>query len=289
MSEAVERAPEVVQAALSVALEATKALRLICSPPQTEWALYQTAGNRPPEWEAAVEGYPELHAELERLVRPALDLFRPVPHATHPVPTLDRVSRQTGIETLLEFSRLMSLRAADYRGDVDPGYAQSIAGVYGQDVDKATHSLSETARQNVDILFRSYDFARDADLLDSTLRHEAMHAIERIRVGNAPEFGNDGPVEPDGFRWKGQLYTGLAPKPHSLLSVLWAATNRTVVIDDALAGLWGEEYIANVPERGLDGARSKANEFFRKTNIPLTVSKRRHQPPTLSLVETKSA
>ncbi len=82
----------------------------------------------------------------------------------------------------------------------------------------------------------------------------------------------DGPVAPDAFRHNGQRYESLSPTPWRLVRELWEAPCRTCEIIDLREPVWGD-HARDPGENEIAAARSGANAFFTKHELPFRVSK----------------
>ncbi|HTM54851.1 MAG TPA: hypothetical protein VL175_12535 [Pirellulales bacterium] len=82
----------------------------------------------------------------------------------------------------------------------------------------------------------------------------------------------DGPLEPDGFVWRGFAYYGLRPTCWRLIKSLWFSASRAERIRDLALPVFE---LHEEPNRGQYApAASRANQFFKWNALPFSIRAR---------------
>jgi len=91
--------------------------------------------------------------------------------------------------------------------------------------------------------------------------------IGEAAPGEAKDDAVDGPIEPDGFRFQGRAYHGLARKPFFALLYLWGQPNKVARLDDLAGPVW-EDHAYPPDAEAVRGLRRDLNRFFRAHQLP---------------------
>ena len=119
---------------------------------------------------------------------------------------------------------------------------------------------------------------------------QALKYVDAILVSLAPKGAEetvepDGPVEPDLLFLDGKQFSGLQNVPWRLLNELWDFRGQSRSVDDLAKPVWDCDDPVDMPDNAARSAVSKANLFFRKHGIPLTI-RTRQEYRYMSLVPT---
>lgn len=87
----------------------------------------------------------------------------------------------------------------------------------------------------------------------------------------------DGPTPPDGFRWKGSVYSPLAKGPYRALEAVWKAKYRCVDASALSMAISDDHACDHLPDNSMPSLRGELNDFFRKYRITLHARVRNRQ------------
>lgn len=87
-------------------------------------------------------------------------------------------------------------------------------------------------------------------------------------VSSDNEPSGDGPVAPDTFRFRNDLFGGLAPRLRKALEACWKKRTRTASCDDLAETVWGDrEDSVSASPAAMATLRRDLNRFFRQHKI----------------------
>ena len=170
--------------------------------------------------------------------------------------------------TLIE--ALQSLRAILARGPqrkivpyTDPEIKAAIHAVM-----RAANETDEMTGQEIDGFLASKVNLRLMPLPAPPMILRQLDTMIGDMGGSKPEGPNaDGPVEPDGFRHAGKVYSPLARGPFRALAVAWQSEGRCLDSRDLSEPLYGDRE-EELNDSTLRDLRGKLNDFFRTHDIP---------------------
>jgi|GEM_PF-6697023 len=91
---------------------------------------------------------------------------------------------------------------------------------------------------------------------------------ELATASSAEEKDVDGPIEPDGFIWRGKPYYGLRRGAFGALRYVWGCKGRAATLDDDMADAVGDHADTDFSDSFLRGLRQELNAFFRTNKLP---------------------
>jgi hypothetical protein len=105
----------------------------------------------------------------------------------------------------------------------------------------------------------------EALILNQVYRGPGVRAVDLL------DDQADGPVSPNGFRYRGRKCDGMPPKPWLLLNHLWQCPSRECDYMDLAEPVWGDDATGVEPGGNLGSARREANRFFDKKGLPFRI------------------
>ena len=95
-----------------------------------------------------------------------------------------------------------------------------------------------------------------------------LKTLELLDIGGrkAVATEEEGPVPPNGFRWKGKVYAPLVKGPFLALAAAWPNDGRCIHKDDLTTALGDSEMW--LADSAMHSIRGQLNKFFRRNRIP---------------------
>ncbi|MBU4273724.1 MAG: hypothetical protein KKA28_17825 [Planctomycetes bacterium] len=159
---------------------------------------------------------------------------------------------------------------ADQREIIQDGPHPIILYRVAKDTQTRDTSLSSLAKKQVCwVVVEGSQITNDWDA--QLISEDKAVEIRKLKGGTAPADGEptgDCPVPPDGFRFRGKVYRGLAPRPFAAFVCSWNAPERSASRTALAEAVWddpNDEQSAD--EEGLAGLRRDLNTFFRAHKI----------------------
>ena len=95
------------------------------------------------------------------------------------------------------------------------------------------------------------------------------------RAGGESEKTPDGPIQPFGFRWRGEEFEGLPPLPWRLINHLWQQEERSASFDELGKPVWDDQEAPFEPDfsgNRFGPVRRDANKWLKENNLPFKVT-----------------
>ena len=180
--------------------------------------------------------------------------------------------------------QIESLSGIDYPPETKENWARllSLAGFSQDRIGQVLNELGFPGYEEFGDLPRVYvSFAgQPSDGSDSLLLTQAILAgLEPLRreggagQSDAPEPNSsppDGPLPPDGFRWKGKEFRGLAPQPWRLIDFLWQQKGQQAEFAQLAEPVWRDRAEA-VDSKNFGSTRRDANRWLKSHDLPFKV------------------